>query len=592
MLANVNSHFDEKAEEADASTDEGLKVMDDCHRVCASILRCAGRLQYSSVKELAEQIKSKLDSIDDDDAANRENITPHVALLCLWGKTDDVATSLATSMVQSFGGDIEFADFSLDDSSKKRRKSSRRSKSSGGRKKNLNVPQLPPHVAMRVLENILRGADPSSSAARDAILSTPSACSTLEQALDKGRVHAEQLLSHAQEMNESDVELLLRTCETYGRFALHKAAAASIEQNNGATTLSPQAQTLLDWTTLRVVPVLTGRPTVASATPFRDLDLSRISTVPDTPASPEPTPPQSKRTDRKKTPLKLDSSFQSVDQHKMTVDMDGASCFMPSVSFSRVAAISLLQSACVLFSEWLAVGLLGANEIAAAAAQWCVIFAANDDDEQLQTELLPSFLRLSVQLGKLESNFTVLGQLMEKCTESSTEENQTEEAVLVKKSIGSLLTGRNQFGSSMLKELLEEFVRAARAVIADEDDSPNQDTDMDEAPSTVQEVWGLDCGYIVPILTAVTSNKKACVTLAEMFVGDLKGKAKDDENMSDAMMLFQVRCLWFLCEHASDATGVQKVIRTNLSDTNAAQDFEGKDEGLQNLVDKLTALYA
>jgi hypothetical protein len=585
ILANVNAHFDNKAAASDDSTDEGLKVMDDCHRVCASILRCAGRLEYSSVKELAEQINSKLDSMNDDGvaAADRENITPHVALLCLWGKTDDVATSLATSMMQSFGGDA-YDDFSLDDSSKKRRKSSRRSGSkTPDVKKNLNVPQLPPQVAMQVLESILRGADPSSAAARDAILSTPSACRSLEEALDKGRIHAERLLSYhnSHDMNASDVELLLRTCETYGRFALHKAAAAP----TASKTLSPQAQALLDWTTSRVIPVLSGRPTVANATPFRDLDLSRISTVSGTPASPEPMPPQSKRTDRKKTPLKLDSSFQSVDEDKIMVDMDG---FAAPVSFSRGAAVSLLQSACVLFSEWLAVGLAGATEISKAASRWCYIFAANSD-EQLQRELLPSFLRLSVQLGKLDCNFVVLGQLLENCNEFMMGEHNMEESALITKSVTSLLTGRDQLGNDMMGGLLQELVRAVRVIVDEEAEGPAVDHDMDEAQSTMQEVWGLDRGYVVPVLAAASSNKKASVALAKMFVGDLK---KNSENASNAMMLFQVRCLWFLCEYASDAVGVQKVVRTNFADSNAADDFEGQTEGLQNVVDKLIALYA
>jgi hypothetical protein len=325
---------------------------------------------------------------------------------------------------------------------------------------------------------------------------------------------------------------------------------------------------------------------VANATPFRDLDLSRISTVSETPASPEPVPRQSKRTDRKKTPLKLDSSFQSVDEDKMMVDMDG---FAPPVSYSRGAAVSLLQSACVLFSEWLAVGLAGATEISEAASRWCDIFAANDDD-QLQRELLPSFLRLSVQLSKLECNFVVLGQLLQNCNESMMGEQNMEESALVKKSVTSLLSGRDQSGNDMMGGLLEELVRAVRVIVDEEDEgNPVVDHDMDEAPSTMQEVWGLDRGYVVPVLAAASSNKKASVALAKMFVGDLKNKG---ENASNAMMLFQVRCLWFMCEYASDAVGVQKIVRANLVDANAADDFQGQTEGLQNVVDKLIALYA
>lgn len=574
VLANVNSHFEEKAIVSDQSTRKGLRVMDDCHRVCAAILRCAGRLPPKFVKGLAHQITSKLDSIEDEDDIARENITPHVALLCLWGMTEDVATSLALSIVKAFGQD----EFGFDNESHgKKRRSGRRSSSSASAQADtkLTVPQLPSHVAMEVLESILRGSDPSSAAARTAILSSTTACNALEKALEKGTIYAERLLLsdplYAQHINESDVELVLRACETYGRFALHKEAS-----QNGTVTLSSQAKTLLDWTTERVVPVFTEQPgaLTPTPTPFRDLNLSRISAVSDTPSSPEPMQSQQKRTDRKNTPKKLDSSFQSVDENKMQLD---ASFAQAPAAFSRGAAVSLLQSSCVIFSEWLAVGGSGANKIAHAAAAWCVIFSA--DDSTLQAELLPSFLRLAVQLCKLESNFTVLGRLLEKCNETDEEE----EVALVKKTVNSLLTGRDQVGNSMLGGLLDELLKAVRAIIAEE--GSTNDTMLDETPSDWKEVWGFDRGYIVTVLAAVNSNKKACVALAEKLVAALKNDS--DENENDEMVLFQVRCLWYMCEHASDHNAIQKAVRS-ITDTSR---FE-RNEDVRDVVDKLVGFYS
>jgi hypothetical protein len=321
---------------------------------------------------LAHQITSKLGAIEEKEDFAHENITPHVALLCLWGMTEDVAHSLASSIVKSFGN----VDFGFDkETSGKKRKSGRSGKGNNSDKTNapLRVPQMPSHVAIEVLESILRGSDPSSAAARDAILSSSAACSNIEKALEKGTIYVEHLMLsdhiYAQEINASDVELVLRACETYGRFALHKEAF-----QNDTVTLSAEAKTLLNWTTNRVVPVLTTQTGRLTATPFLDLNLSRISSIPDTPRSPQAIPSHQKRTDRKRTPNKLDSSFE-VDE----MVLDGSLVHAPPV-LARVAAISLLQSTCVIFSEWLVVGGSGVKEIAQAAMEWCAVFSVQDRD--------------------------------------------------------------------------------------------------------------------------------------------------------------------------------------------------------------------
>jgi hypothetical protein len=566
VLANVNSHFEEKAYGCDQNTRKGLMVMNDCHRVCAAMLRCAGRLPPESVKGLAHQITSKLGGIENDGDAVRENITPHVALLCLWGMTEDVASSLASSIAKSFGPE----ELTFEDEIKgKKRRSGRLSR--GGTVNTdtpLLVPRLPSHVAMEVLECILRGSDPSSAAARDAILSSASACGALEEALELGTISAERLLLsdpiYADQISASDVELMLRACETSGRLALHKEAA-----QNGIVTLSAQAKAILVWTTERVVPGLSGYSDRIHPTPFRDLDLSRISTVPDTPGSPEPLPSRHKRTDRKKTPQKLDSSFQT---DKMVID---ASFAHDTHVFSRGAAISLLQSSCVIFSEWLAVGGSGATEIAQAASVWCDVFAKQD--KALQVELVPTFLRLAVHLAKISNNFSVLGRLLVTCDAT----DEADEAILVKKTIATLLTGRDQSGNSMLEGLLEEILKAVRVMIDDE--GPANNHSLSDAPSGWEDVCGFKRGYIVPVLSAVGSNKRACVALTDMLVAALQDGP--DENVGSEMVLFQVRCLWFLCEAGSDQGAIQKAVRS----------LSGKcrfDAEVQDVFESMISFYA
>jgi hypothetical protein len=59
----------------------------------------------------------------------------------------------------------------------------------------LAVPPLTTRVALDVLGDLLRGSDPSSIAAREAILSTTTtACRSFESALEMGSTRAEGLL--------------------------------------------------------------------------------------------------------------------------------------------------------------------------------------------------------------------------------------------------------------------------------------------------------------------------------------------------------------------------------------------------------------
>lgn len=191
VLTDVHSHFEQKAADIDVLDTKGLKVRDDCYRTCAAILRCAGRLPPKAVKGLASHISKKLadlkSNIDDDTV--HENITPHIALLCLWGMVEDVATSLSDS-IQSAFGDSDERSLSLDDSAG----NSNKRKSRRNAKVELVVPPLPARVALEVLGDLLRGPDPSSVAAREAILSSAAACTAFENALELGTVRAERLL--------------------------------------------------------------------------------------------------------------------------------------------------------------------------------------------------------------------------------------------------------------------------------------------------------------------------------------------------------------------------------------------------------------
>jgi hypothetical protein len=203
VLTDVHSHFERKAADIVVLDKKGTKIRDDCYRTCAAILRCAGRLPPKAVEGLASHISEKLADLNAhiDDNTVHENITPHIALLCLWGMAEDVAAALSDSIKSAFGDDNDDTFLNLDDSTicSSKRQSRRNTKV------DLAVPPLPARVALEVLGDLLRGSDPSSIAAREAILSSTAACTSFESALEMGTTCAEGLL---QANPVSNVDLL------------------------------------------------------------------------------------------------------------------------------------------------------------------------------------------------------------------------------------------------------------------------------------------------------------------------------------------------------------------------------------------------
>ena len=197
VLTDVHAHFDEKASECeDDASEEEMKIKLDCHRVCASLLRCAGRMPINAVVGLSNHLTTKMKNISDDDddvCGNATNLAPHIALLCLWGKTDQVAVSLANSISKVFGKCNIFGDESeplmVDDSERHTRK-----RRQGGEAAVPTIPCLPAAIAMRVIGNILSGPDPSCVAARESILHSDVACNAIFKSLEGAHRAAEKLL--------------------------------------------------------------------------------------------------------------------------------------------------------------------------------------------------------------------------------------------------------------------------------------------------------------------------------------------------------------------------------------------------------------
>ena len=199
-LTTILSYCEEKAQNTDADDDEEAEyIRDDCYRTSAAILRCAGRLPVKTAGGLVTYISSLLEAVeepddhDDDEEDNDspvDNVTSHVALLCSWDMTDEVALSLAASINSAFQGDL-LVGSPIANSKKRRNRRSSGSSDHGA----VAVPQLPATVALNVLSEILRGSDPSSVAAREALLRSERAFKSIEKALESGTRHAEGILA-------------------------------------------------------------------------------------------------------------------------------------------------------------------------------------------------------------------------------------------------------------------------------------------------------------------------------------------------------------------------------------------------------------
>jgi hypothetical protein len=340
-------------------------------------------------------------------------------------------------------------------------------------------------------------------------------------------------------MNDSEIDYVLQVSEAFGRFALHKEAST-----NEGIKFSEQAERLLHWTTSNVVPAFSLSS--LEETPFKDLNLSRISpekSFESFPGSPVPTGPPKRRANRNSTPVRLDDGISepfSMPSQKVPKES--------SVFLARAFAVSLMQSSCVIFSEWLAVGGSGSSEIAESAVKWCKIF--NGHRDETQKELLPAFTRLAMQLCKTVQDFSLLKHLLISCNEV----DDSEEMPPARKALSSLLSTRGNLAPVIVTKTVECVLEAAYSFTERVDfETPF------ELPTSMGDVWPADEGCIVSGLGAILSNKQASLEFTGLLVGNFKASAQN----SLASALFNAKCLWILCDPSASksATEATQIVR-------------------------------
>jgi condensin-2 complex subunit G2 len=202
-LTNMLVHFEEKATESASKKDETSSVCDDCSRTCTAILRCAGQLSLEAVDGILPHIIASLSSLSDNegnhvDSLQQHHVSAHIALLCMWGMTDEVVKSLSASIesgsedVVIMGSPLMFGEHAS--TTKTCRRSGGRSSIRGRASGKIVIPTMPTRIAWGVVQDILRGADPSNVETRKSILSSPGATKVMEAALERGISVAEQML--------------------------------------------------------------------------------------------------------------------------------------------------------------------------------------------------------------------------------------------------------------------------------------------------------------------------------------------------------------------------------------------------------------
>jgi hypothetical protein len=172
-------------------------------------------------------------------------------------------------------------------------------------------------------------------------------------------------------------EFLFESCETLGRFILHREGNRFIDDE--AQSLSPDALRILEWTGNIVRAVIESKAREKISLPFADPDLSSIRNEPSFIMSPQQS---------------------TITKASRISDGEDASLNESNDCEPQAMAYTLVASSCILISEWLAVGGPGVVAFAEKACEWCSAVPVPG--------LLLPFCRLAIQLVKQGNDCSLL----------------------------------------------------------------------------------------------------------------------------------------------------------------------------------------
>jgi condensin-2 complex subunit G2 len=382
VLTDAHSYFEAKASKAMSQNNSERRFYSN--RVCAALLQCAGNMPSAAIQGLVTALTNKLKlasemSEGEMTEGTAKELTPHIALLCLWGKSEQVCLSLAHSIEKFMvGGDTAASSSATEDEEPPSKKGNKRRQQEISANANATLlPTLNAPCALVILKTIMSGVDASSIAARSNILTDDVARKVLESALESARSAADKFMTTAKGgvLSEARSDVIVGACEIRGRMAIHMEALLLVNtaagKNDALMELSPTIKNLLSWVSQSAVPVLTGSSSEDSGEESGDLFGLALSPVA-----------------KKKTKL---------DEAAANSSFGEAAAPELSTALGKEMAISLVRSSLVLFGEWLAVGGGGAAEISAFVEKWG---AALKTDATVRSSLFLAFSRLFLQLAR------------------------------------------------------------------------------------------------------------------------------------------------------------------------------------------------
>ena len=314
---------------------------------------------------------------------------------------------------------------------------------------------------------------------------------------------------------------------------------------NKSIEFNAKAKLLLNWTTSRVIPALTVDNKGGSE--LRNLDLSRISNVSDSlvlPGSPSPFSPPRRKADLKRTPDRMGGNPISI------FDNDGA-LNRPAVFLVSAVAGSLLQSSCLVFTEWLSVGGAGAQEIAEASVKWCKVFLEGGlASGDMKKEIAPAFMRLAIQLCQAADNYLLLKRILVECDEACFEDN----GASVEKAISSLLSGHclGAKVSKIMNGIIDTVLDAAYESL----DSFVTELKF-EVPESIEDLWHFDTGCVASALAAISGNKHSKLLLCRRLVCCLANHSKNLNKRA----VFEAKCLAYMLSFSGSSIEMEGIIR-------------------------------
>jgi len=392
-------------EKLSAEHADDKKIVNECHKVCASLLHCAGFMSPSSRDELIKKLSEKIQKYCDLEKHERNgmNILPYIAVFCSWGLQDTVADSLCKAISSAFDDEHSGTSFEVKSKLSRKRKPVSEANDVNGAEFSETIRRMPSDVAIYIVDQVLTGSHSSNMLVRDAFLSSEIISDKISSSLFKATASAEKIMNGSIISLHSDhhVKLVLSACETYTRFAIHKEATS-----DGPLKLNQQLVSLLIWLTDRAVPVICAKRGRSSCSPFKDVDLSVIGgrdSMSPVPTSPIAVPPPRRRSNMTES-TNMDSTFDIMEPHSSEIIFDHIES---SVSVYAMA-VHLVRSALVLFSEWIVLGGSGSDKIAEHAKAWSKIFSCSFSNIDIPAEIFPSYCRLCTIIASYSLDFSLV----------------------------------------------------------------------------------------------------------------------------------------------------------------------------------------